>query len=67
MIAKGNPVMAAVYSFMFAYAQALAASMQNFGIPSQIVLALPYFMTIAVLVVSGIRSRMKGTSLETCS
>lgn len=39
MIAKGNPVLAAVYSFMFAYAQALAASMQNFGIPSQIVLA----------------------------
>ena len=64
MIAKGNPVMAAVYSFMFAYAQALAASMQNFGIPSQIVLALPYVMTIVVLLISGIRSRLKGHGLE---
>ena len=56
--------MAAVYSFMFAYAQALAASMQNFGIPSQIVLALPYVMTIVVLLISGIRSRLKGHGLE---
>ena len=67
MIAKGNPVLAAVYSFMFAYAQALAASMQNFGIPSQIVLALPYFMTIAVLLVSGIRGRVKKGAVETAS
>lgn len=65
MIAKGNPVLAAVYSFMFAYAQALAASMQNFGIPSQIVLALPYFMTIAVLLVSGIRGRVKKGAVGT--
>ena len=65
MIAKGNPVLAAMYSFMFAYAQALAASMQNFGIPSQIVLALPYFMTIAVLLVSGIRGRVKKGAVET--
>ena len=50
---------------MFSYAQALAASMQNFGIPSQIVLALPYFMTIAVLLVSGIRGRVKKGAVET--
>ena len=64
-IRKFHPVLAAVYSFMFAYAQALAASMQNFGIPSQIVLALPYFMTIAVLLVSGIRGRVKKGAVET--
>ena len=57
MIARGNPVLAALFSFMFAYAQALAASMQNFGIPSQIVLALPYVLTIVVLLASGISAR----------
>lgn len=64
MIAKGNPALAALYSFLFAYAEALAASMQNFGIPSQIVLALPYFMTIAILLISGIRAKIKNPSYE---
>lgn len=64
MIARGNPVLAALFSFMFAYAQALAASMQNFGIPSQIVLALPYVLTIAVLLASGISARRRGSSFE---
>ena len=62
MIARGNPVLAALFSFMFAYAQALAASMQNFGIPSQIVLALPYVLTIVVLLASGISARRRGSS-----
>lgn len=64
MIARGNPVLAALFSFMFAYAQALAASMQNFGIPSQIVLALPYVLTIVVLLASGISARRRGSSFE---
>ena len=64
MIARGNPVLAALFSFMFAYAQALAASMQNFGIPSQIVLALPYVLTIVVLLASGISARRRGGSFE---
>lgn len=64
MIARGNPVLAALFSFIFAYAQALAASMQNFGIPSQIVLALPYVLTIAVLLASGISARRRGRSFE---
>ncbi|MDO5406227.1 MAG: ABC transporter permease [Eubacteriales bacterium] len=64
MIAKGNPLLASLYSFLFAYAEALAASMQNFGIPSQLVLALPYFMTITVLLFSGIRTKMKNPSKE---
>ena len=64
MIARGNPVLAALFSFMFAYAQALAASMQNFGIPSQIVLALPYVLTIVVLLASGISARRRGSYFE---
>ena len=64
MIARGNPVLAALFSFMFAYAQALAASMQNFGRPSQIVLALPYVLTIVVLLASGISARRRGSSFE---
>ena len=64
MIARGNPVLAALFSFMFAYAQALAASMQNFGIPSQIVLAVPYVLTIVVLLASGISARRRGSSFE---
>ena len=59
-----TPVLAALFSFMFAYAQALAASMQNFGIPSQIVLALPYVLTIVVLLASGISARRRGSSFE---
>lgn len=53
MIAGGNPLKAAGYSFLFAYAQALTASLQNFGIPSQIVLALPYILTLLVLMILG--------------
>lgn len=64
MIAKGNPFYAALYSFLFAYAQALAASMQNFGIPSQIVLALPYLLTVVILLLSGIREKIKHPSCE---
>ena len=59
MIAGGNPLKAAGVGFLFAYAEAIAASMQNFGIPSQIILSFPYFITIFVLLAVGIRGRLK--------
>ncbi|MDO4438099.1 MAG: ABC transporter permease [Eubacteriales bacterium] len=59
MIAGGNPIKAAIVGFMFAYAEVIAASMQNFGIPSQIVLSFPYFITIFVLLISAVCTKIR--------
>ncbi len=64
MIANGNPIKAAVVGFLFAYAEVIAASMQNFGIPSQIVLSFPYFITILVLLISEIYIKMHKKHLK---
>lgn len=50
MVGKGNPVKAALSALLFAYANALTVGLQNYGIPSQIVLALPYGATLFVLI-----------------
>jgi len=49
-----RPVPSLMACLIFGFADALAVRLQQFGLPSQIVLMLPYIMTIIVLFVSAI-------------
>ena len=55
MVGKGNPVKVALSCLLFAYADALTIGFQNMGVPSQIVMTLPYAATILVLFVANIK------------
>lgn len=63
LVGRGNPLLAALSCLLFAYTDALSLGLQNVGIPSQIVLTLPYVSTILVLIIIGVRKNlgMKGT------
>lgn len=56
MIGRGNPLKAALSCLLFAYADALTIGFQNMGVPSQIVLTLPYVATVIVLFAAGIKN-----------
>lgn len=55
MIGKGNPVKVFFACLVFSYADALAVRLQNFMIPSHIVLMMPYLATIVVLFATSMR------------
>lgn len=55
MIGKGNPLKVALSCLLFAYADALTIGFQNMGIPSQIVMTLPYVATILVLFAASLK------------
>jgi general nucleoside transport system permease protein len=65
----GRPVPALIACLIFGFADALALRLQQFGLPSQIVLMLPYIVTLIVLTASAVRqetrklkaSRLKAT------
>lgn len=55
MVGKGNPLLTGLFCILFAYADAVSLTLQNLGIPSQLVETLPYLTTVLVLVFAGIR------------
>jgi simple sugar transport system permease protein len=60
-----KPVPSMVACLIFGLADALAVRLQQFGLPSQVVLLLPYLMTLIVLFVSAvIAERRKKASLQ---
>lgn len=48
-IGNGDPLKAFFACFIFAFADALSVGLQNFSIPSQLVLMTPYVITIVVM------------------
>ncbi len=58
LVGRGNPLMSALSCLLFAYTDALSLGLQNIGIPSQIVLTLPYVATILVLLMIGLKNLM---------
>ncbi|MEJ5201006.1 MAG: ABC transporter permease [Anaerolineales bacterium] len=63
-----RPGRALVACLIFGFADALALRLQQFGLPSQIVLMLPYFVTLVVLGASAIhRERRKRVILKVSS
>lgn len=55
----GRPIPGLIACLIFGFADALALRLQQFGLPSQIVLMLPYITTIIVLGASAIRQETK--------
>jgi simple sugar transport system permease protein len=56
---EGKPVKSMVAALIFGFTDALAIGLQQFGLPSQIVLMLPYVTTLVVLVLSAIRMQRR--------
>ncbi|HEY80400.1 MAG TPA: ABC transporter permease [Caldilineae bacterium] len=62
---EGRPLKSLVACLIFGFADALAIRLQQFGLPSQLVLMLPYVATLVVLILSAIqRSRKAEQVLE---
>lgn len=55
LVAKGNPLTAGLFCVLYAYTDAFSLTLQNYGIPSQLLETLPYVTTILVLVFAGLR------------
>ncbi len=54
---ESRPVKSLVATLVFGFADALAIRLQQFGLPSQLVLMLPYIATLVVLVLSALQQR----------
>lgn len=59
MVGNGHPIKTALACLVFGYTQALSVTLQSMGLPSQIVISVPYLITIAIMFVSAIIMRMK--------
>ncbi|MBC7250252.1 MAG: ABC transporter permease [Anaerolineae bacterium] len=54
-----RPLKSLVATLVFGFADALAIRLQQFGLPSQIVLMLPYVATLVVLILSALQRKRK--------
>lgn len=59
MVGNGHPIKTALACLVFGYTQALSVTLQSMGLPSQIVISVPYLITIAIMFVSAIIMKMK--------
>jgi len=58
-----RPVPSMIAGLIFGFADALAVRLQQFGLPSQIVVMLPYLMTVIVLFISAVVAERRKKSL----
>lgn len=61
LVGKCNPLKVVLVCLLFAYADALTLTLTYYGLPTQILSALPYFAVIIVVFVSSLRT-FKGTA-----
>ncbi len=59
-----KPLRSLIACLIFGFADALALRLQQFGLPSQIVLMLPYASTLIVLIASAIQYEAKKSSVK---
>lgn len=59
MIGKGNPAHVFLACLVFAYSDAVSVGLQSYNIPSQVVLMLPYIVTVIILTIVGVTDRRK--------
>lgn len=52
MVGDGNPLLVFLACLLFGYTSALSVTLQSIGLPSQIVLSVPYLMTILILFIN---------------
>lgn len=48
----GHPIFTSIATLIFGFADSIGAVLQSYGFPSQIILSLPYIITITVLAIS---------------
>jgi general nucleoside transport system permease protein len=60
-----RPVPSLIACLIFGFADALAVRLQQFGLPSQVVLMLPYLMTVIVLFISAVFAERRKKSMQT--
>lgn len=59
MVGDGNPLKTALACFIFGYTNAISVSLQSIGLPSQIVISVPYLFTILFMLISAIAAKMR--------
>ena len=66
MVGDGNPVKTALACFLFGYTNAISVSLQSVGIASQIVIAVPYLATVAIMFIGALINiyRMRKVRIE---
>lgn len=59
MVGDGNPLKTALACFIFGYTNAISVSLQSIGLPSQIVISVPYLSAILFMLISAIAAKMR--------
>lgn len=59
MVGDGHPVKTALACLVFGYTQALSVTLQSMGLPSQIVISVPYLITVIIMFASAVVSRYR--------
>ncbi len=60
MVGNGNPFFVFLACLLFGYTSALSVTLQSIGLPSQIVLSVPYIVTVIVSSVYSYRNNVMG-------
>ncbi len=59
MVGDGHPIKTALTCLAFGYTQAISVSLQSVGLPSQIVISVPYLITIIIMFISALASKYR--------
>ena len=54
-----HPLKTALACFVFGYTEAISVSLQSVGLPSQVVISVPYLITVLVMFVSAVVEKCK--------
>ena len=58
-VGVGHPLKTALACFVFGYTEAISVSLQSVGLPSQVVISVPYLITVLVMFVSAVVEKCK--------
>lgn len=60
-IGHGNPILVTLSSMLFAVAQAISNSIQILQLPSELVMAIPYVITLVIMVINSAREEIQAS------
>lgn len=60
-IGHGSPILVMLASLLFAVAQAISNSVQILQLPSELVMAIPYVITLGIMISNSVRENMRQT------
>lgn len=59
MVGDGNPFLVFLACLVFGYTSALSVTLQSMGIPSQIVICIPYLVTVLILFINSLSEKYR--------